>query len=272
GFGVRARVDGHDVAVGREKHVRNDRAPADSTASFPRATDGSTRLFVGIDGAIAGVIDVLDPPRPEARSVIDALRAAGIRVVMATGDAPAPARAIAAAVGLDPDADVRAEVLPKDKLEWIRSLRAQGRTGAMVGDGINDAPALAAADVGIAIGTGTDVAIEAAGVTLLRGDLTGLPAAIANARATLRTIRQNLGFAFAYNVVLLPIAAGALWPAFHWLLSPMLASAAMAASSVSVVTNSLRLRAKTARSAEFPPTTPSSRDVHRQQATSSRPA
>ncbi len=242
GLGVRARVLDHDVVVGRERFVRdatNARPPA---FEVPSIRDGATRLFVGVDGALAGVVDLLDTPRPEARDAIAALRLANVRVVMATGDAPAPARAIAAAVGLDVEADVRAEILPHEKAELVRALRGEGHTVAMVGDGINDAPALAVADVGVAIGTGTDVAIDAAGVTLLRPELTGLPAALGLARATLRTVRQNLGFAFAYNLALLPIAAGALWPHFHWLLSPMLASAAMAASSVSVVSNSLRLR------------------------------
>lgn len=238
GLGVRADVDGHDVAVGRDKHVVAAIGSQASSSELPAPAEGTTRLLVAIDGSIAGAIDLLDTPRPEARAAI----AAGIHVVMATGDALPAAHAIARAVGLDPERDVRAGVLPADKAALIRELRARGHTVAMVGDGINDAPALAEADVGIAIGTGTDIAIEAAGVTLLRSDLNGLPAAFALARATLRTIRQNLGFAFAYNALLLPIAAGALWPWFGWTLSPMLASAAMAASSVSVVTNSLRLR------------------------------
>lgn len=242
GLGVRADVDGHDVAVGRDKHVVAAIGSQASSSELPAPAEGTTRLLVAIDGSIAGAIDLLDTPRPEARAAIAALRAAGIHVVMATGDALPAAHAIARAVGLDPERDVRAGVLPADKAALIRELRARGHTVAMVGDGINDAPALAEADVGIAIGTGTDIAIEAAGVTLLRSDLNGLPAAFALARATLRTIRQNLGFAFAYNALLLPIAAGALWPWFGWTLSPMLASAAMAASSVSVVTNSLRLR------------------------------
>ncbi|MCC7170028.1 MAG: copper-translocating P-type ATPase [Planctomycetes bacterium] len=242
GLGVRADVEGHDVVVGRDQHVFAAIGTQATSSTFSAPAAGTTRLLVAIDGDLAGAIDLLDTPRPEARAAIAALRAAGIRVVMATGDALPAARAIARAVGLDPERDVRSGVLPADKAAWIRDLRTNGHAVAMVGDGINDAPALAAADVGIAIGTGTDIAIEAAGVTLLRADLNGVPAAFALARATLRTIRQNLGFAFAYNALLLPIAAGALWPWFCWTLSPMLASAAMAASSVSVVTNSLRLR------------------------------
>jgi Cu+-exporting ATPase len=212
---------------------------------------GGRRVFVGrgdagaiavdVDGTRAGELDIVDEIKPEAKEAVRRLRSMGIDVWMITGDNRRVAIEVAGEVGID-EAHVLAEVLPEDKERQVSRLRSEGRRVAMVGDGINDAPALARADVGIAIGTGTDVAIDAAGIILMRGDLSGVPDALALARRTLRIIRQNLFWAFGYNALGIPIAAGVLYPFTGWLLSPMIASAAMALSSVSVVTNSLRLR------------------------------
>jgi Cu+-exporting ATPase len=200
---------------------------------------GKTPLFIAIDGELAGIIAVADTVRPTSVAAIRDLRERGIRVVMLTGDNAETANAIARQVGIE---HVVAGVLPEGKLAEVLRLKAEGRIVAMAGDGINDAPALAAADSGIAMASGADVAMEAAGVTLMRSDLNALTTAIRLSRATMRIMRQNLFWAFIYNVVGIPIAAGALYPAFGILLSPVLASAAMALSSVSVVSNSLRLR------------------------------
>jgi len=200
---------------------------------------GRTPMFVAVDGAAAGLLAVADEVKPESREAVRRLKAMGLEVLMLTGDNRRTAEAVAREVGVD---RVLAEVLPEGKAEEIRRLQAEGRVVAMVGDGINDAPALAQADIGISIGTGTDVALEASDVTLIRGDLRGVVTAVALSRATMRTIRQNLFWAFAYNVVGIPVAAGLLYPFTGWLLSPIIASAAMSLSSVSVVTNSLRLR------------------------------
>jgi len=203
------------------------------------AGEGKTPMYVAIDGALAGVIAVADPIRPTSREAIQRLRQMGLDVVMLTGDNERTARAIANEAGID---HVVAGVLPDGKVAEIQRLQAEGKVVAMVGDGINDAPALAQADVGMAMGTGTDIAAEAGDVVLMRGDLQSAAQAIELSRRTMRTMKQNLFWAFVYNVVGIPIAAGVLYPAFGLLLSPILASAAMAFSSVSVVTNSLRLR------------------------------
>jgi Cu+-exporting ATPase len=196
-------------------------------------------MFVAIDGKTAGLLGVADPIKATTPEAIQALRQEGIKVVMVTGDNPTTAEAVAKSVGID---QVEADVLPDQKAEVVKRLQERGERVAMAGDGINDAPALAQADVGIAMGTGTDVAMESAGVTLVKGDLRGIVRARHLSRATMKNIRQNLFFAFVYNVLGVPIAAGALYPFFGVLLSPMIASAAMTFSSVSVIGNALRLR------------------------------
>jgi Cu+-exporting ATPase len=241
GFGLEATVDGRELLVGNSELMRQ-RGVATSDAD-PEAerleADGKTAMFVAIDGSLAAVIAVADEVRPESRAAVAALKSMGLDVVMITGDNKRTADSIARAVGITL---VLAQVLPAQKAQEIARLQAEKRKVGMVGDGINDAPALAQADVGIAIGTGTDVAIEASDITLLRGDLLGVVTAIALSRATIRTVKQNLFWAFIYNVIGIPLAAGALYPLTGWLLSPVIASAAMSMSSVSVVTNSLRLR------------------------------
>jgi len=203
------------------------------------AASGRTPMFVAVDGREAGIIAVADTIRPESKDAIATMHGLGLRVVMMTGDNRRTADAVASQVGVD---QVYAEVLPKDKADKVKALQAEGHIVGMVGDGINDAPALAQADVGLAVGTGTDVAMESADITLMRGDLRAVPQAIALSHATMRAIKQNLFWAFIYNLIGIPIAAGALYPFTGWLLSPIIASSAMAFSSVSVVLNSLRLR------------------------------
>jgi Cu+-exporting ATPase len=247
GEGIEARVGARKVVIGNEKMMRRvgtHDAVLAAAADSARAR-GRTVMFVAIDGKAAGLIGVADPIKPTSARAIARLHEAGIRVVMLTGDSEATARAVADEVGID---EVHADVSPADKNRIVGELKAAGKTVAMAGDGINDAPALAAADVGVAMGTGTDVAIESAGMTLVRGDLEGLAQAHRLSRATMRNIRQNLFFAFAYNTLGIPIAAGALYPAFGLLLSPMIAAAAMSFSSVSVIGNSLRLRSLDLRS------------------------
>jgi len=240
GHGVEATVDGRSLLVGRAALLQQRGVAitlSDKAAEL--AGMGRTPMFVAVDGREAGIVAVADTVRPESKEAIATMHALGLRVVMMTGDNQRTADTVASQVGVDV---VFAEVLPKDKAEKVRALQAEGYVVGMVGDGINDAPALAQADVGIAVGTGTDLAMESADVTLMRGDLRAVPEAIALSYATMRTIRQNLFWAFIYNVVGIPVAAGVLFPLTGWLLSPIIASAAMAFSSVSVVLNSLRLR------------------------------
>ncbi|MGD9961461.1 heavy metal translocating P-type ATPase [Nocardioides sp.] len=241
GKGVRGTIEGHAVVLGSASHLRShgiDVDPLSATADELR-TDGATVIFVGVDAKLAGAFAVADPVRATTADALAALRADGIDVVMLTGDNRVTAEAIARRLGIE---RVEAEVLPDHKSDVVTRLRQAGRTVAMAGDGVNDAPALAAADVGLAMSSGTDVAMESAGVTLLRGDLTGIVHTRQLSRATMSNIRQNLVFAFVYNVAGVPIAAGILYPAFGWLLSPVIAAAAMSLSSVSVITNALRLR------------------------------
>ena len=238
GHGVRATVDGRRVLIGTERLLRE----AGMQPEMPETAPGQSPVFVALDGAFAGSIVVADTLRPEAPRAVRQLHERGLEVWMISGDRAATARAIAAQAGIRPDR-VLAEVLPDEKAGKVAQLQAGGAIVAMVGDGINDAPALAQADLGIAIGTGADVALEASDITILGDDLRSVPNSIGLSRATMRTIRQNLGWAFGYNVVLIPVAAGVLFPVFGLLLSPALAAAAMALSSVSVVGNSLRLRA-----------------------------
>ena len=241
GKGVKGLVEGRQAALGNAAMMQElglDTASAEAAADALRAS-GKTAMFIAIDGALAGIVAVADPIKDSTIPAIAALHALGLRVIMATGDNERTARAVAAMLGID---EVRAGVLPEDKKALIDVLRAQGRKIAMAGDGVNDAPALAAADVGIAMGTGADVAMESAGITLLGGDLMGIVRARKLAKATLRNIKQNLFFAFAYNAAGIPIAAGVLYPLTGTLLSPMIAAAAMSLSSVSVITNALRLR------------------------------
>ena len=201
--------------------------------------EGATALYLAVDGKPGGVIAVADPIKPTTHEALRTLRAAGVRIVMLTGDNRRTAEAVARKLGLD---EVVADVLPDDKHRIVNQLRTEGHVVAMAGDGVNDAPALAAADVGIAMGTGTDVAIQSAGVTLVKGDLAGIARARRLSRATMRNIRQNLFFAFVYNALGVPVAAGVLYPVLGILLSPAIAALAMALSSVSVIGNALRLR------------------------------
>ena len=241
GVGVRGTVDGRRIVLGGARMMAQegaDLAPLAAQAEEIQR-DGATAVFAAVDGRLAGVLGVADPIKATTADAVRALRAGGVRLVMMTGDNRVTALAVARRLGID---DVEAEVLPEDKARVVARLRGEGRVVAMAGDGVNDAPALAAADVGVAMGAGADVAIESAGVTLLRGDLMGLARARRLSRAVMRNIRQNLVFAFVYNVAGVPIAAGVLYPAFGLLLSPQIAAAAMALSSVSVIANALRLR------------------------------
>ena len=243
GKGVRGDVDGRKVALGNRAMMDVERI--DTSAISPRAEelrgDGQTVMYVAVDGAFAGLVGVADPIKDTTPDAIRSLKAEGLRVVMMTGDSKTTAAAVAKKLGLD---DVIAEVLPDQKADHVGRLQAEDRKVAMAGDGINDAPALARADVGIAMGTGTDVAMESAHVTLVKGDLRGIARARALSRATMSNIKQNLFFAFVYNSAGIPIAAGVIYPFTGWLMSPMLAALAMSLSSVSVITNALRLRAQ----------------------------
>ena len=234
-------MDGHTVSVGNLTHLEDQGI---DPGSLTRLADelrqeGQTVVFVAVDRRAAGLLGVADPIKPTSREAIDALHGERVQIVMLTGDNRATAEVVARALSID---RVEAEVLPDQKAEVVRQLQRSGRRVAMAGDGINDAPALAQADVGIAMGSGTDVAMESAGVTLVKGDLRGIVRARRLSRATMRNIRQNLFFAFFYNVLGVPIAAGVLYPFTGILLSPVLASAAMTFSSVSVIANALRLR------------------------------
>lgn len=242
GKGVRGTVDGRSVALGNRAMMDElglDPAPLRSQADDLR-DDGKTAMFVALDGKLAGLVAVADPIKATTEIAIKALHEAGLRIIMATGDNERTALSVARKLGID---EVRADVLPEDKKALVDELHASGHLVAMAGDGVNDAPALAAAEVGIAMGTGADVAVESAGITLVKGDLTGIVRARRLAQATIRNIKQNLFFAFAYNAAGVPIAAGILYPITGTLLSPMIAAAAMSLSSVSVIGNALRLRA-----------------------------
>ena len=241
GKGALGKVDGKRIALGNAKFLAElgvDVATLAGQAEELRK-EGATAIFMAVDGKIAGVLAIADPVKAITPEALSGLKTEGIRVVMLTGDNWTTAKAVARRLGID---DVEAEVLPDQKSAVVQRYKADGRVVAMAGDGVNDAPALAAADVGIAMGTGTDVAMESAGVTLLKGDLTGIVRARRLSQAVMRNIRQNLFFAFIYNALGVPVAAGVLYPFFGILLSPIIAAAAMALSSVSVVANSLRLR------------------------------
>jgi Cu+-exporting ATPase len=241
GRGVVGLTRGRRAALGNARLLEEegiDAGPLGKTAEALRE-DGQTVVFLIIGDAVVGILSVADPIKATTPGAIRDLRDAGLRVVMVTGDSAVTGRAVAQRLGLD---DVIAEVLPEDKAALVRRFKAEGRVVAMAGDGVNDAPALAVADVGIAMGTGTDVAMESAGITLVQGDLGGIVRARRLSGATMRNIRQNLAWAFLYNVLGVPVAAGVLYPLTGLLLSPMLASAAMSLSSVSVIANALRLR------------------------------
>jgi Cu+-exporting ATPase len=240
GKGITGTVDGKQVAVGNAALMTELEAFARAHTEYRDANPGmSATLYVAVDGKFVQTLSVVDPLKPSTPDAIRALKNQGIRVVMLTGDNRTTAANLAQALGIE---EFEAEVLPEGKLEIIRKLQGQGRVVAMAGDGINDAPALAQADVGIAMGTGTDVAMESGGITLVKGDLTGILRARNLSRATMSNIRQNLFFAFVYNAIGVPIAAGVFYPFFGLLLSPIFAAAAMSFSSVSVITNALRLR------------------------------
>jgi Cu+-exporting ATPase len=241
GKGALGTVEGKKVLLGNATFLRSrgvDTSALEAEAERQRG-DGATVINMAIDGKLAGILAIADPVKQSTPEALRALAAQGVRVIMLTGDNRTTAQAVARKLGI---ADVEAEVLPDQKSSVVSKLQKDGRAVAMAGDGVNDAPALAAAEVGIAMGTGTDVAMESAGVTLLKGDLNGIVRARQLSRATMSNIRQNLFFAFAYNAAGIPIAAGVLYPTFGLLLSPIVAAAAMALSSVSVVGNALRLR------------------------------
>jgi Cu+-exporting ATPase len=242
GGGVSAQIDGRRVLVGKEKFL------ADSRVTFSNELkrqaerlqeQAQTTVWIALDGRAVGVLGIADPIKPTTRTAIRALHDMNLKIIMCTGDNRRTAESVARELDID---EFHAEVMPDEKIEIVKRLKASGAIVAMAGDGINDAPALAAADVGIAMGTGTDVAIESAGITLVKGDLTGIVKAMHLSRAVMRNIRQNLFFAFIYNGIGVPIAAGVLYPLFGILLSPMIAGAAMSFSSVSVIANALRLR------------------------------
>jgi Cu+-exporting ATPase len=241
GKGARGEVEGRTIMLGNAAYLAAEGIATDAFAADAerRRGDGATVIFMALDGRPAAIFAIADPIKASTAGALKALADDGLRIIMLTGDNATTAKAIAGQLGI---AEVEAEVLPDQKSAVVEKLRAKGRVVAMAGDGVNDAPALAAADVGIAMGTGTDVAMESAGVTLLKGDLNGIVSARHLSEATMRNIRQNLFFAFVYNAAGIPIAAGVLYPSLGLLLSPIVAAAAMALSSVSVVGNALRLR------------------------------
>jgi len=241
GHGIEAKITGKDILLGNLKLMRDHGISLDGLEKEAErlADEGKTPMFVAMDGHVAGIVAVADTLKPNSKEAVKALRSLGLEVAMITGDNKRTAQAIAKQIGID---RVMSEVLPRDKAEEVKRLQADRKVVAMVGDGINDAPALAQADVGIAIGTGADVAMEASDITLISGDLRGIVTSIALSKRTMRTMKQNFFWAFVYNTVLIPVAAGVLYPVAGILMSPIFAGAAMAFSSVSVVSNSLRLR------------------------------
>jgi Cu+-exporting ATPase len=241
GKGVGASVNGRKVRVGSAAFLAADGVPVGDAKNSADALmrEGATAIFVAIDGRLAGTIAIADPIKSDSATVIGALKDAGVTIVMLTGDTRTTAEAVAKKLGIE---RVEAGVLPEGKLQIVQQLREEGHVVAMAGDGVNDAPALSAADVGIAMGAGTDVAIQSAGIVLLKSDLNGIMRARQLSRAIIRNIRENLALAFVYNAAGVPVAAGVLYPAFGLLLSPIFAAAAMSLSSVSVVANALRLR------------------------------
>jgi Cu+-exporting ATPase len=242
GAGVAGKLDGQTILIGKEKFLAdsNVRFPEELTKEVHRLQErAATTVWIAVNGKAVGVLEIADPIKPTTKEAVRALHKMGLKIIMCTGDNRRTAESVARHLGID---EFKAEVMPDEKIEFVRELKSQGAIVAMAGDGINDAPALAAADVGIAMGTGTDVAIESAGIILVKGDLIGIVKAIHLSRAVMRNIRQNLFFAFIYNALGVPIAAGVLYPFFGLLLSPMIAGAAMSFSSVSVILNALRLR------------------------------
>jgi len=239
GKGAMGTVEGRQVRLGNKAFLEGVDLSGLSDQAETLRQSGSSVIYCAVDGKAAGLLAIADPVKPTTPAALEALRKDGVHIVMLTGDNRTTAQAVAKQLGIS---EIEADVLPEHKSDVVARLRAEGRVVAMAGDGVNDAPALAAADIGIAMGSGTDVALESAGVTLLKGDLNGIVRARLLSAATMRNIRQNLFFAFAYNAVGVPVAAGILYPAFGILLSPVFAAAAMALSSASVITNALRLR------------------------------
>jgi Cu+-exporting ATPase len=240
--GVVGTISGRTVMVGKPDFLRNEKITgleALETSAVKLQEDGKTAMFVAIDGKPAGILAVADPVKATTLEAIGELHVLGLQVVMLTGDNRRTAAAVAKQLGLD---GMEAEIEPAGKVAHVKKLRAEGKHVAMAGDGINDAPALSEAEIGIAMGTGTDVAMQSAVITLVKGDLRGIAKAIRLSRATMWNIRQNLFFAFLYNALGIPLAAGVIYPFFGWLLNPMIAGAAMSLSSVSVIGNALRLR------------------------------